>query len=415
MMHVAHGLSPNKTYIDVLKLLKNEGLIVSPRGQETKELQPFIHHIAHADRRLCSVPGRKANPFFNMAENMWILDGAGDHEWVCSFNNKLKEYQLDNDQTDFNAPYGRRIRFYNRHRKGEDISINPYVKVSTNAIATMAQIDQLHHCYLSLRKDPFSRQAVVSLWNPLFDNFYHETKDRPCNTTIYFKIRDNRLNMTVCNRSNDIHLGLYGVNFVQFTHIQEFMAAALGVGLGQYVHISDSLHYYTSSEHTENILKSSYEFDVYDFVSTRKLSRSDLSLDDPNLGDYLGIASQVISESKVFKSELSMINGEVNPKDFLKIQFRYAQSEFARTYFAYLASYDLFKKGFYNQALLMLKAVFDFGLQDWAVCGLEFFCRKQNFRQFLETENKLIKDIVGLWFPNNQRSIDAVTRFCNDH
>jgi thymidylate synthase len=56
-------------------------------------------------------------------------------------------------------------------------------------------------------------------------------------------IRDNRLEWLQIMRSNDLIWGT-PVNFVQFTCLQEIMAGWLGVNVGNYVHLSDSLHVY---------------------------------------------------------------------------------------------------------------------------------------------------------------------------
>jgi hypothetical protein len=72
------------------------------------------------------------------------------------------------------------------------------------------------------------------------------TKDLPCNTHIYFKVRDGLLNMTVCCRSNDIIWGAYGANAVHFSVLQEYVAARVGVPVGSYTQLSDSYHAYTA-------------------------------------------------------------------------------------------------------------------------------------------------------------------------
>jgi thymidylate synthase len=56
-------------------------------------------------------------------------------------------------------------------------------------------------------------------------------------------IRDGRLEWLQVMRSNDLIWGT-PINFVQFTYLQEIMAGWLGVNVGSYVHVSDSLHVY---------------------------------------------------------------------------------------------------------------------------------------------------------------------------
>lgn len=58
-----------------------------------------------------------------------------------------------------------------------------------------------------------------------------------------FNIRDGRLDWTQIIRSNDIFLGLPH-NLVQFTTLHEVMAGWLGVQMGSYNQLSNSLHLY---------------------------------------------------------------------------------------------------------------------------------------------------------------------------
>jgi hypothetical protein len=89
------------------------------------------------------------------------------------------------------------------------------------------------------------------------------TKDVCCNTCVYFSIREDRppvhvddfergnawkyLDMTVCNRSNDLVLGCFGANAVHFSFLQEYMAACIGVQVGVYNQFTNNLHVYTNN------------------------------------------------------------------------------------------------------------------------------------------------------------------------
>jgi hypothetical protein len=98
-----------------------------------------------------------------------------------------------------------------------------------------------------LRKRPDSRRVVLQMWDPVND-LDSPSKDIPCNTNIYFKIRGGELQMTVCNRSNDMIWGAYGANAVHMSVLQEYIAAALGVYIGPYYQVSDSFHVYLNKE-----------------------------------------------------------------------------------------------------------------------------------------------------------------------
>ena len=58
-------------------------------------------------------------------------------------------------------------------------------------------------------------------------------------------------------RSNDIVFGL-PYNFLQFTFLQEIIAGWLNVDVGEYMHISDSLHMYVNNECSIDIEKKTH-------------------------------------------------------------------------------------------------------------------------------------------------------------
>lgn len=107
-------------------------------------------------------------------------------------------------------------------------------------------VDQLKEIIRLLKTDPLSRRAVLTMWSPVKDLFSGLNKaDIPCNTNAYFQVIDGALQMTVCCRSNDILWGAYGANAVHFSVLQEYLAAAIGVGVGSYVQFSNNMHIYT--------------------------------------------------------------------------------------------------------------------------------------------------------------------------
>jgi hypothetical protein len=106
-----------------------------------------------------------------------------------------------------------------------------------------------------LKKDPSDRRAVLQIWDSNFrrygeghDDLMAQTKDPPCNNLVYFKLRDNKLHMTVICRSNDLHFGLFAVNLPTFGLLQEYIASRLSVDLGYQTHFSNSLHVYTDDK-----------------------------------------------------------------------------------------------------------------------------------------------------------------------
>ena len=230
MAYVFTGENPSQLYFDSSMILHSEGNVLSPRGKKVKELRPAIFEFTNPLNRVTFVKGRKINPFFQLAEGLWILLGRADVEWLEKYNKNMKNFS--DDGVYFNAPYGERLRFWGRNLASGEV-FNP--------------IDQLYDAYLKLKDDKDTRQAFASIGDPRYDHYAYLKnggKDIACNREFTFKIRDNKLDITVFNRSNDLSWGLFGANLNQFATIQEMMASWLGLEVGTYTHISDSLHEY---------------------------------------------------------------------------------------------------------------------------------------------------------------------------
>lgn len=99
----------------------------------------------------------------------------------------------------------------------------------------------LGYCEDELRRDRYSRRAVINLWDQDTD-FEPVYKDRPCTTQIQFLIRDG-LEIFVTMRSNDVWTGTcYDV--YQFGQVQQALAHVLGEYAGPYHHHAISFHAY---------------------------------------------------------------------------------------------------------------------------------------------------------------------------
>jgi hypothetical protein len=111
-------------------------------------------------------------------------------------------------------------------------------------------LDQLKVVIRMLRENSEERRAVLQMWDAPVD-LGKQGKDFPCNTQIYFKIRNingrPHLHMTVNNRSNDIVFGCYGANVVHMSMLHEYTASMIGIQVGPYWQVSDSWHAYLSN------------------------------------------------------------------------------------------------------------------------------------------------------------------------
>jgi thymidylate synthase len=190
------------------------------RAGLTRELLHAVFVIHSPRQRWVLTRRYPINPAFAIAEIVWILAGRNDSAFLNYWNSKLPNYAGTGDT--YYGAYGFRLR---KH----------------------FGLDQLESAYKALQSNPDSRQVVLQIWDPRADSPHEDgtprAADIPCNLTSLLKIRDGRLEWTQIMRSNDLFRGS-PYNFIQFTSLQEILAGWLGVGLGSYTHLSDSLHIY---------------------------------------------------------------------------------------------------------------------------------------------------------------------------
>ena len=228
----------------MMKEAEEQGTLIniSPRGQATLEYpEPVATQYMRPQERVLFSPIRDANPFFHLMESLWILAGRNDANWLARFNSNMVNYS--DDGWVFHGAYGYRMR-------------------------TSYGLDQIKKAIKLLKHDPDSRQVVISIWHPRLD-LGAKSKDIPCNDTVFLKVRNGKLNISVACRSNDMIWGAYGANAVQFSMLQEYMAAQIGVGVGTYHQVSDSFHIYTGNngyKTWEALKKNPYaEVDRYEY------------------------------------------------------------------------------------------------------------------------------------------------------
>lgn len=270
-MFTFQGRNFNKIYLTVADSLENNGLITHPRGKKTVELTQAMIKIDNPKERVCSSrPG--FNIAFSIAEILWILQGSANAEMICHYLDNFKQFLDPEYPENFHGAYGARIFNYGYDERKE-FDFEPYV-------------NQFEECAKKLKKDPDTRQAVISIWNPWKDNL-QDSRDYACNNLSYLKIRNGKLNWTQVLRSNDLYWGT-PQNIFQFTFLQEIMAGLAGVEVGHYVQMSDSLHVYQDSYYDKEKMKPN-TFDLYDYY---------LELDDYRLYsiDQLNYTVKILSE-----------------------------------------------------------------------------------------------------------------------
>lgn len=109
---------------------------------------------------------------------------------------------------------------------------------------------QVYEVVRKLQVDPWTRQAVIVLWDRFLDNI-PDKRDYPCTVALGFTLVEQfsgrrQLDMNVTMRSNDAWLGL-PYDMFQFTQLQHTVARVLGVATGVYRHTAWSMHLYETN------------------------------------------------------------------------------------------------------------------------------------------------------------------------
>lgn len=204
----------NSEYHRLINKIETEGSLSSPRGLAVKDLE--IQKLTF--NPLFSIPNFKSRPFnwkYFLGEMSWYLKKDRNIDYINNFSSFWKGIADENNEIHSNYGY-------------------------------MLFGDQLQWALDSLMRDPNTRQAISFVSRPSVQ--YRGNKDFVCTMYLNFWIKDNKLNMKVQMRSNDI---FYGLSFDApfFSFVQQSMFLWLkdtypNLSMGTYYHCADNIHYY---------------------------------------------------------------------------------------------------------------------------------------------------------------------------
>lgn len=210
------GKSVNDVWVDAfnsLRYLAELGCVNSSRdGAVVGEVTDAVFCVEDPTRNIVTSPIRSMPMRYAVGELAWYLSGSNRVSDIKTFSPVWE--RLSDDGVTNNSAYGWRIM-------------------------SKFGFDQWEHVKSLLQKDPNSRQAVIHIKDA--DN--KPTKDTPCTMYLQFLLRNNKLNLSVHMRSNDIWMGV-PYDMFSFCFLQMKMAMELGVEIGQYTHYAGSLHLY---------------------------------------------------------------------------------------------------------------------------------------------------------------------------
>lgn len=251
------------------KGLMESGVDVTRRGYQCREFPgAVLVEITNPTDRYVRVPERKWNKTLGWIESLWLARGDNSLEMPASYVKNLVNFS--DDGKFMRAGYGPRIRRYGdnfesmvtlsgqllprqyKNGKADDNGRQTKLRKPTKY---QNVTDQLRFVIEKFKQDIDTREAVITIHDPISDNFNGNledgeqasillTKDTPCTRSIHFMIVGGKMNCYVDMRSNDLIWGFSAVNVFNFTFMQEYVAAIVGVPVGKYYHKADNLHVY---------------------------------------------------------------------------------------------------------------------------------------------------------------------------
>jgi thymidylate synthase len=203
-------------FINIFDNLLKHGSEVAPRNQLVRECQNFSY-VLPPYVRFCNFKHRKLSLKYIKAELLWYL--RGDKFDLSILDHASLWSELVNKDNSINSNYGQYI------------------------FGDMNQFDRVVDI---LKEDKDSRRASILILSEHHTRM--ETKDVPCTYSLNFRIRKERLEMSVHMRSQDGIFGM-GNDAPAFSVVHEMLYNVLldkypDLKYGEYFHIADSFHVY---------------------------------------------------------------------------------------------------------------------------------------------------------------------------
>jgi len=216
----------NTKFKNIILDIEKNGAVTQPRDMKVKERTVQTLEF-NPTEPFANFNKRKFNWKYFAGELAWYLRKDRDVDYIDNFSSMWST--LTNPGTnEINSNYG-----------------------------SLLFNDQLQWVLDSLKDDKNTRQAIAFLNQPKFQ--FKGNKDFVCTMYLNFFIRDNKLNMKVQMRSNDIFYGLtFDAPFFAFVHQHMrlwLLETYPDLELGTYYHCADNIHFYERHfELAENII-----------------------------------------------------------------------------------------------------------------------------------------------------------------
>jgi len=231
--------TPSEAYVKLLEgVLLEPEFVCSPRGQKIHEVTDAVIEILYPDSEplvtrdlernkvIASYTQKEKNLYYSMSNKV------EDFEKISKFWGKL-----GNPNGTVNSAYGYLIKGLADHGNPEfeGVMRTPW-----------------QWCVEALKADKDTRQALMRFSRP--EHFYKGVRDFTCTTHGNWLIRDNRLNLSIVMRANDLVKGT-AFDWPFFMGLMDDMLLELkdtypDLQKGTFTHIAHSLHIYESTIET---------------------------------------------------------------------------------------------------------------------------------------------------------------------
>ena len=165
-----------------------------------------------------------------------ILNSTVKRNWSIEYAEAEWQWYLAGDRniTRLGKLYGKVPAIWKR-------MADAHGNVNSNYGWQWERTSQLDIVIQMLKDNPETRQAAISIYDGKEISDY--TYDTPGTYAVQFTILNNKLNMSVVMRSNDLWYGFCNDQY-QFSSLQMLVANETGYDVGTYYHFAHNLHLY---------------------------------------------------------------------------------------------------------------------------------------------------------------------------
>jgi len=134
----------------------------------------------------------------------------------------------------------------------ERMALGPKRLVNSNYGYQWERAHQLDKVVQQLKDNPNTRKAAISIYDGKEINKYR--KDTPCTYAVQFTVVNNKLNMCVTMRSNDLWFGFCNDQYC-FSELMKVVAERTRYEIGSYFHFAHNLHLYERDLNKNGLLQ----------------------------------------------------------------------------------------------------------------------------------------------------------------